>query len=196
MQANAIYKRVGVWSRWRSREDVNGDAYLIRTHARKTLYAVVDGLGHGHGARAAAEVALDVLGQWEGEPLDEVFWAANEALRATRGAVMAACVVDSAEERFSYAGVGNVDVRVFDAPEPIRPVPNNGTLGVRLSGVRLWQHRWAEGATIVMTTDGLSATWDIKAYPSLLRKSPQLMAGILMRDYGRDSDDATVLVAR
>ncbi|HEY0077380.1 MAG TPA: ATP-binding protein [Pyrinomonadaceae bacterium] len=195
-QANAIYKRVGVWTRHRTREDANGDAYFIHQHEKKTLYAVIDGLGHGHGARAAAEVAIDVLAQWRGEPLDELFWATNDALRATRGAVMAACVVDTAESVFSYAGVGNVDVRVFDAPSSIRPVPNNGTLGVRLSNVRLWKHNWADGATIVMSSDGLSSTWDIKAYPSLLRKSPQMMAGILMRDYGRDSDDATVLVAR
>jgi hypothetical protein len=33
-------------------------------------------------------------------------------------------------------------------------------------------------------------------YPGLLQRSPQLLAGILMRDYGRETDDATVLVAR
>ncbi|MDQ1610448.1 MAG: hypothetical protein QOG00_379, partial [Pyrinomonadaceae bacterium] len=39
-------------------------------------------------------------------------------------------------------------------------------------------------------------TWDINDYPGLLQRSPQLLAGILMRDYSRDNDDATVLVAR
>jgi hypothetical protein len=33
-------------------------------------------------------------------------------------------------------------------------------------------------------------------YPGLLQHSPQLLAGVMMRDYGRDTDDATVLVAR
>ncbi|MDQ3256401.1 MAG: serine/threonine protein kinase, partial [Acidobacteriota bacterium] len=81
-------------------------------------------------------------------------------------------------------------------PEPIRPIPVNGTLGARLTGVRVWAYQWDEGATILMTTDGLSATWDIASYPGLLKKSPQLAAGILLRDFGRDSDDATVLIAR
>lgn len=188
--------RIGVWSRPRPREDVNGDAYFIKEHKAQTMFAVVDGLGHGRGAHAASEVALDSLGEWAGEPLEEVFWAAHTALRATRGAVMAVCIVDRARDDFYYAGVGNIETRVFHAPAPIRPIPNNGTLGLRLASVRVWQHKWAEGATIVMASDGLSARWDINSYPGLINRSPQMLAGILTRDYARDSDDATVLVAR
>lgn len=188
--------RIGIWSRPRPREDVNGDAYFIRQHNAQVMFAVVDGLGHGRGAHAASEVALDSLGQWAGEPLEEVFWAAHAALRATRGAVMAVCIVDRERDDFYYAGIGNVETRVFHAPEPIRPIPNNGTLGLRLAGVRVWKHKWADGATIVMASDGLSARWDINSYPGLLNRSPQMLAGVLTRDYARDSDDATVLVAR
>jgi hypothetical protein len=47
-----------------------------------------------------------------------------------------------------------------------------------------------------MASDGLSASWDIESYPGLLQRTPQLIAGTLMRDYGREADDATALVAR
>ncbi|HEX8475902.1 MAG TPA: ATP-binding protein [Pyrinomonadaceae bacterium] len=187
---------IGVWSRPRPREEVNGDAYFIKEHGAQVMFAVVDGLGHGRGAHAASAVALDSLEQWAGEPLEEVFWATHGVLRATRGAVMGACVVDRKAEAFYYAGIGNVETRVFNAPESIRPIPNNGTLGMRLANVRVWKHRWADGATIVIASDGLSARWDINAYPGLLQKSPQMLAGILVRDYARETDDATVLVAR
>lgn len=189
-------ERLGVWSRPQPGEDANGDAYFVSRHGESTLLAVVDGLGHGRGAQIASRAALDVLEGWRGEPLDDIFYAVHDALRATRGGVMGACVVNHQEETFHYAGVGNVEVRVFDAPQPVRPVSVNGTLGARLSGVRVWSHPWAEGATIVMATDGISASWDIASYPGLLRKNPQLLAGVLLRDFGRDSDDATVLVAR
>lgn len=189
-------KRIGAWSRPIHGENVNGDAYFVRQQAARTLLAVIDGLGHGRGAQAAAQVALNTLEEWKGEPLDQIFWGTHEALRATRGAVMGAAIVDHARESFCYAGVGNTEVRVFNAPERIHLIPDNGTLGSRFNKVRVWQHRWSEGATVVMTTDGLSAAWDIAEYPNLLNKSPQLIAGILMRDYSRDSDDATVLVAR
>ena len=188
--------RVGVWSRCRVGEDVNGDAYFIGRHGESMLAAAIDGLGHGRGARDAAAAAISVLTDWAGEPLDEIILSLHDALRATRGAVIGAVCIDPEDEQLTYAGVGNVEVRVFGAPEPARPIPANGTLGARLSNVRVWPHRWAEGTTVVLATDGVSASWDISAYPGLLNHSPQLMAGLLMRDYGRDSDDATVLVVR
>ena len=187
---------VGVWSRPRPGEQNNGDAYLIRTHGSRTLYAVVDGLGHGHGAKQAADTALDSLNEWAGETLEEVFTAVHDALRATRGAVMGVAVMDDAREEMHYAGVGNVSARVFNTPERVTPIPSNGTLGTRMGRVRVWTQKWAEESILVMTSDGLSETWDIKSYPSLLEHNPQLLAGILMRDYSRPSDDATVLVAK
>ena len=78
----------------------------------------------------------------------------------------------------------------------ISPITTNGTLGARLGQLRVWTHPWADGATLIMASDGVSASWDIEMYPGILRHNPQLLAGILMRDYGRDTDDATVLVAR
>lgn len=192
----ATERRIGVWSRPHPQEDRNGDAYFINRRARQTLLAVVDGLGHGQGAHEASRVALAVLADWQGESLEEIFDAAHAALRPTRGAVMGACVIDAARGTFQYAGVGNVEVRVFNAPEPVRPISNNGTLGARMNKVRVWSYAWAEGACVVLASDGVSATWDIDDYPGLLQHSPQLLAGILMRDYGRETDDATVLVAR
>ena len=192
----ATARRIGVWCRPHPDEIHNGDAYFVRRRGQRLLCAVVDGLGHGSGARDAAHAALAVLADWRGEPLDEVLQAAHEALRATRGAVMGALVVDSASEAFYYAGVGNIDVRVFGAPEPARPISMNGTLGARLERVRVWTYPWAEGTTIVLATDGLSTKWDVQDYPGLLQRSPQLLTGVLMRDYARDTDDATVLVAR
>ena len=195
-RARTLARRVGVWSRARPGEETNGDAYFIGEHEGETLLAVIDGLGHGRGAREASQAAVETLEQWRGESLDEVILSTHEALRATRGAVLGAVVIDTERGSFTYAGVGNVEVRVLGSPEPARPIPSNGTLGARLSGVRVWPHRWMEGTTLVLATDGLSTAWDINAYPGLLAKSPQLLAGILLRDFSRDSDDATVLVYR
>jgi anti-sigma regulatory factor (Ser/Thr protein kinase) len=188
--------RVGVWSRPRPGEEVNGDAYFISELGDETLLAVVDGLGHGRGARDASSAALSALEGWEGEPLDEVVLSVHDALRTTRGAVMGAVIINRSRGTFTYAGVGNVEVRVLGSPEPARPVPANGTLGARLTQVRVWPHRWVEGSTLVLASDGVSATWDPDSYPGILGRSPQILAGVLMRDFGRHSDDATVLVYR
>lgn len=189
-------RRIGAWSRPRPNETLNGDAYLINTRGPFTMYAVVDGLGHGGGAKEASDVALGSLAEWRGEPLDQVLQAVHDALRSTRGAVLSAVVINEEEHSFQYAGVGNIMVRVFNAPERVTPLPTNGTLGARLGQIRVWTFPWANGATCVMASDGVSASWEMDAYPGLLTRSPQLLAGILMRDYGRASDDATVLVIR
>lgn len=189
-------ERFGVWTQPHPGEIVNGDAYCIKRRKDRTLLAVVDGLGHGRGAKEASDVALDLLDEWMGERPDELLLTAHDALRATRGAVMGIVVIDHEAEAFQYAGVGNIAVRVFGATEHISPISANGTLGLRLGSVRLWSYPWSEGATILMASDGLSESWDMQSYPGLLKRSPQMMAGILMRDYGRNSDDATVLVAR
>jgi anti-sigma regulatory factor (Ser/Thr protein kinase)/serine/threonine protein phosphatase PrpC len=191
-----LSRRIGVWSRPRPGEETNGDAYFIAEHYGETLLAVIDGLGHGRGAGEASQAALDTLEQWRGESLSEVIPSVHDALRATRGAVMGAVVIDRERESFMYAGVGNVEVRVLGSSEPARPIPSNGTLGARLSNVRVWPHRWTQGTTLVMASDGISTTWDMSAYPGLLGKSPQLIAGVLLRDFSRNSDDATVLVYR
>lgn len=189
-------ERFGVWSRPHPGEEVNGDAYYITRRGSSTLLAVIDGLGHGVGAKEATDVVVDLLDEWMGEPLDELLRSAHNALRSTRGAVLGLAIIDEAQKRFHYAGVGNIMVRVYNAPEHISPISTNGTLGARLGSLRVWTYPWARGATLIMASDGVSASWDIESYPGLLRHTPQLIAGILMRDYGRHADDATVLVAR
>ena len=46
-----------------------------------------------------------------------------------------------------------------------------------------------------MHSDGLTARWDLRAYPALARRHPGLVAGVLYRDFNRGRDDATVLAA-
>jgi len=189
-------RRFGIWTQPHPGEVVNGDAYCIKRRDERTLLAVIDGLGHGEGAKEAARVALDVLDDWMDERPDELLRAEHDALRTTRGAVMGIVVLDHAAETFQYAGVGNIAVRVFGTAEHVAPISANGTLGLRLGSLRLWTYPWTEGATVLMASDGLSESWDIQSYPGILKRSPQLLAGILMRDYGRGTDDATILVAR
>ncbi len=189
-------QRFGAWCRPHPGEELSGDAYFVRERGRQTLIAVIDGLGHGQGAKEAADVAVEQLDDWMGEPLNELLLAMHDALRSTRGAVAGVAVIDQQAGRFHYSGVGNILIRVFNAPEHASPVSTNGTLGARLGQVRVWSYDWSPAATLVMASDGLSASWDISSYPGLLERSPQLLAGVLMRDYGRHADDATVLVAR
>jgi anti-sigma regulatory factor (Ser/Thr protein kinase) len=195
-EATTLAARIGAWSRPYPGEEVNGDAYFMCRRGARWLYAVIDGLGHGQGAREAASVAVEALNEWTGEPLDELMTTVHNSLRATRGAVAGAAIVDYEREHFDYASVGNIAARVFGTPEHVSLISTNGMMGGRLGKLRVWSYPWSRNATLVMTSDGLSENWDINSYPGLLERSPQLLAGILMRDYARNADDATVLVVR
>lgn len=191
---------LGVWSRPRPGEQANGDAYFTREYDGQLLFAVIDGLGHGGGAQQAATAAQESLDEWNGESLEEIFLSAHQALRATRGAVMGAVIIDRTRRQMQYAGIGNIEVRVFEngltPVSPVHFVPVNGTLGIRLDRVRVWNYEWQKPPIIVLTSDGISASWDIKAYPGITDKDPQILAGVLLRDYSREADDATALVIR
>jgi anti-sigma regulatory factor (Ser/Thr protein kinase) len=187
--------RCGVMTRPRPGEDVNGDASLIKQRGPRRLISVIDGLGHGSGAHEAASVAIETLEQWAGEPVAEMIEALHQALRPTRGAVIALVIVDETRKTLQFAGVGNIETRLYSPDQTTGPVSSHGTLGHRLGAVRPWICDW-DGGTIVMASDGLSASWTLDSYPGLISQSPQLIAGVLMRDHARETDDATVLVVR
>jgi hypothetical protein len=47
-----------------------------------------------------------------------------------------------------------------------------------------------------MHSDGLNTRWDLALYPGIWSKHPALIAGLLYRDFSRERDDVTVLVAK
>jgi len=81
-----------------------------------------------------------------------------------------------------FVGVG----RDFDVESYLK-----GTAHSRL--VQL-EYPIAPGSLLVMHSDGLSARWDLRQRPELLRAHPAVIAAVLYRDHGRERDDATVVV--
>ena len=59
-----------------------------------------------------------------------------------------------------------------------------------------FSYPWAEGAVLVLHSDGLGGRWDLARYPGLSRHHPSLVAGVLFRDWSRRRDDVTVVAAR
>ena len=49
---------------------------------------------------------------------------------------------------------------------------------------------------VILHSDGVSARWDLAAYPGLVSQHPSLVAGVLLRDFKRGRDDASVVALR
>lgn len=177
-------------------EDVCGDGWGIKTSAESVLLMVVDGLGHGVLAAEAAQEAQRIFRQSSGDSPIPILQDSHDALKKTRGAAMAIASLNSEKEVLSYAGIGNITASVV-TPEGTRGmVSHNGTVGHHLVRVQEFTFPWSAESILVMHSDGLRSGWDLKAYPGIWNKHTGLIAGILYRDFFRERDDVTVLVAK
>jgi anti-sigma regulatory factor (Ser/Thr protein kinase) len=173
-----------------------GDGFLVIEGATSTLYMVVDGLGHGPQAAEAAREAVMVTQQHAARPAQEIVLFAHDALRKTRGAAMSVAIAHHDRGVISYAGVGNISAVLQRDAQMRSLVSQNGTLGAVLPRqVQEYQYPFEPGNLLLMFSDGLSSKTSISGYAGLQNRHPQLVAGVLFRDFSRKRDDATVLVA-
>jgi anti-sigma regulatory factor (Ser/Thr protein kinase) len=185
----------------------SGDGWAVAAGPRLAAL-VVDGLGHGPEAAAAARAALAVFERRppagaDGSPPAEQQPAdlareAHQAMRATRGGVLGACVIDPDGGRLVYSGVGNIHGRIVSGSRRDHLISHPGTLGTQLSPPRIQTsaHAWEPGSALILASDGIDTRWDPGAHPGLLERHPAVTAAVIHRDHARGRDDATVLVVR
>lgn len=172
-----------------------GDSFVILPGPFRSLYMVVDGLGHGPGASEAAREAESVVLHLAHESPAEIMANAHNALKKTRGAAMSIAVVNHQKQVVTYAGVGNISALLVNESSSRSMVSQNGTLGVVLPRVQEYTYPIHPGTTLVMFSDGLTSRCTLNGYPGLRKRPEPLIAGVLYRDFSRRRDDATVLVA-
>jgi anti-sigma regulatory factor (Ser/Thr protein kinase) len=171
-----------------------GDCWRLAASAAQIGMLVVDGLGHGP---LAARAAKDAAAGFEPKPLDEpqsLVQTLHRALSGTRGAAAASALLNTENRRVAFAGVGNICGAVVTAERSRGMVSHNGILGVNLLRTQQFEYDWPIGSLVVMHSDGMSARWDLKAYPGLMQRHPAIIAGLLFRDFARSRDDVSVLV--
>lgn len=178
-------------------EEVSGDGWSwVSKGPRAFKIAVADGLGHGLLANRAAEtVAARFPALARQSPLEDIE-SLHQVLRATRGAALAIAELDLDNGKVNYAGLGNIVGTLVSPVGVRRMISYNGTVGVQLRKVQAMSYPLAPETLLVMHSDGLVTHWDLHAYPGLVNRHPFLAAGILFRDFNRNTDDVIVLVAR
>jgi hypothetical protein len=119
------------------------------------------------------------------------------AMRATRGAAVAAARIDAGTSQGTFAGVGNIVARVLEDDSQRSLVSHNGTVGHNVRRVQEFGFSFGPGATLVMHSDGMDTRWNLATdYPGLAARHPGLIAGVLYRDHDRERDDVTICVLR
>lgn len=187
----------GVAVRARRGETECGDRHVVRASPEGVLLAVVDGLGHGREAAAAAGLAAAALEEHAGEALASLIERCHEALAGSRGVVMSLACVDRTS-RLMWLGIGNVEgVLVRSAGAAGRPEEHlllrGGVVGFQLPALRPAALSLERGDILALATDGVRSGF---AAGLRVAKPPQQLAERVLAEHGRGSDDALVLVAR
>ena len=175
-------------------QQVAGDAIAHRTFDGGHLVVVADGLGHGPLAARASTRAVDVFHESGSTSPGELIRLMHVALSGTRGAAVAVVRLDAATRTLVHAGVGNIAGRLLGEPGSRSMASQPGIVGHNLPRVREYSLDAAAGQAVVLHSDGLTEKWDLSGLPGALSRGPVVLAAVLMREAGKQRDDAGVLV--
>jgi anti-sigma regulatory factor (Ser/Thr protein kinase) len=176
-------------------ETVSGDGWAWGTRPPGLAIGMIDGLGHGPGAAAAAKAALDALRLGDRDDPEVVLRRVHEALRGTRGAAASVAEVDTGRGRVRGCGVGNVVVRVESPQRTGHLLSEFGVLGLN-ARFKTFEEPWPADGLLVAHSDGLSARWTLSEFPDLERHHPTVIAATIWRKAARTTDDASILVVK
>lgn len=177
-------------------ETESGDNLAWEINGDRCMVMMADGLGHGPQAAEAADEAVRVFRAHSSESPASLISRMHDALKKTRGAAAAIAEVRPLAGTLIYAGVGNISGSILSSTLSRSMVSHNGTLGHVMARVQEFKVEWPNDGVLVMHSDGLQTRWDLSRYPGLLARQPALIAGVLLRDFRRERDDASVLVLK
>jgi anti-sigma regulatory factor (Ser/Thr protein kinase) len=178
-------------------DEACGDGWAVAEGDGGTTVTVVDGIGHGAYASAAADVAVRTLAE-DPADLDVYLSRANAAMRGTRGAVLAVCRLEPARGELRCLSVGNIGGAILHGGAQRTLIPCRGAVGTAATPppAKITCYPWLPGATLVLWTDGLGGHIDLAGYAGLLGHDPAVAAAALHREHSTDHDDSTVVVFR
>lgn len=189
----------GAVSLAKSGEEACGDAWYGDERGDErdvAMLGIADGLGHGPDAETAARVALGVMADNSVVLPGRLLEMAQQQARPTRGAAVAFAALQSARDTVQYSAIGNITGNICGDDTRRHLISHNGIVGHTPTKVREMVVEWPPYSVVILHSDGISAQWDLSAYPGLVNAHPALIAAVLYRDFCRKTDDATVVAVR
>ena len=179
-------------------ESQSGDQHVVCTFPDGALVAVLDGLGHGEQAAAAATKAARVLEHAAELPLIALVQRCHEELRDTRGVVMSVAAFTFSYGLMAWMGVGNVqgvlrhaDSQAFKSEEML--LLRAGVVGIQLPPLAAAVLPVLPGDILILATDGVGGNF---AQGPLKGSTLQEAAENILARFWKGNDDALVLVAK
>ena len=188
----------GVSGRPMTGQSVSGDLHLVQPFDHSVLVAVLDGVGHGNEATAAACAAVDVLSAHSTDAAVALIQRCHEALKQTRGVVLTIAIINTVDDTMTWLGVGNVEGRLLRADSRTGQsrqsvMLRGGLVGYQLPALQASILSVTRGDLLIFATDGVRAEFDRGIN---MTETPGQIADKILSHNFKGNDDALVLVAR
>ncbi|MDO9712956.1 ATP-binding protein [Paracraurococcus lichenis] len=167
-----------------------GDGWAARPDG---LVLVVDGLGHGDAASAAARCVESVFSTVPADQdLQAILAAIHSALRGTRGA--AVMVLRLGATTVEVSAIGNIAGKVLSRAGAIPLGSRWGIVGYNAAPPPSACVPWHPGDLVILHSDGCVRLTDLVDERHLRHVDPTLAAAVLLRDCTVRVDDQTIMV--
>jgi len=182
----------------RAGQTESGDRHLVTATPDGALVAVVDGLGHGAEAADAAKVAVRSLERNAQQRVIPLVRDCHQSLVGTRGAVISVASFTAHDQTMTWLGVGNVEGLLLRAlatsPRRESLLLRGGVVGVHLPTLTAEIVPVTPGDTLILATDGVRS--DFSSERLSKQDPPPMLADYILARWGKQDDDALVLVVR
>lgn len=175
-------------------ETVCGDAWQVDWYGDICRIAVVDGLGHGPAAAAAAGRAIAVLTAHPELGPVEAIQACHRALVGTRGAAMSVVSIDPTAMRLVFAGLGNVEAHLW-LHRRLRLSADRGIVGSLLRTLHPVSFDLNPDWFLAIHSDGISSRFEAAPPRQRIPACLQTYADHVLQRWASPTDDATIVVA-
>jgi serine phosphatase RsbU (regulator of sigma subunit) len=159
------------------------------------LFGIIDASGHGSEAHLLASRLSQAIAEERSSNPEDLLRVLHGLAKGTRGAAVGLAFLDYASHRLTYAGIGNVHIRVLGA-RSWRGVSRDGIVGERMPTLFPQSVGVSTGDVIVIASDGVSESSRsaVLARGSILRASE--IAERVILEAGKLTDDASCVVVK
>lgn len=192
-------REVALYGRTCPGESISGDDAIFYRTGTEFVAALADGLGHGRLAREASAAAMSLFDIAAAPSLPELFRRTDQALADTRGAAMGAVRFDAAAKTVAFGAAGDIGCHMYRLKHAHYFAATPYMLGhteQQQREIRIETEPADAGAVLVLFSDGLKTGVTLKEQLEILRRPVAAIAQYLVQTFGRNNDDAMVLVAR
>ncbi len=176
-------------------ETLSGDGCMYKDTERYFKLLLLDGLGHGIEANKVVEEAHANLVLCPYHDPEEIIRFLHPPLKKTRGGVGTVVVLDKADNTFKILGVGNISSKVISGKEDKNIMSYNGIIGHNIPGTMNSHILLAKDYRyLILCSDGVKSRWELTKYPMIFRYDPMIIASAIYKDFGRRTDDTSVVI--